>query len=230
MGHAGNAFRLVPLIRLSAVVLALVALVLIPFVIWGQQMDVAVEQLVRDQPTKLALALIGIAFLILDVVLPVPSSVVSISLCLLLGPAWGVPVVFIGMVGAFALGYFVGLQLPAALLREWVGSQAWDSLRTRQQSASMTCIAISRPVPVLAEVTALLAGSLRLPFYTSLATASASSLAVAAAYGSAAWLGLSLANFSTTALVICAASLPVASWLVYRWMKRLKPDKVADGD
>jgi hypothetical protein len=73
---------------------------------------------------------------------------------------------------------------------------------------------------VLAEVTAILAGSLRLPFGPSLLAAAASSLLVAAAYGAAAWLGLDQADSSIAILVICAACIPAASWGVLRVIRR----------
>lgn len=209
-----------PLWRMLAVVLALVAFVLVPFIIWGEQMDRAVPRLVEDQTTKWAIALTGVALLVADVLLPVPSSIVSISLCLLLGPAWGVPAVFAGMVGAFALGYFSGLLLPADRLRAWVGARTWDSLVAGRQATGMLWIASSRPIPVLAEVTAILAGSLRLPFGPSLLAAAASSLLVATAYGAAAWLGLDRADSSIEILVICAACLPAASWVALQVIRR----------
>ncbi len=206
--------------RMLAIVLALVAFVLVPFIIWGEQMDHAVPRLVEDQTTKWAIALTGVALLVADVLLPVPSSIVSISLCLLLGPAWGVPAVFAGMVGAFALGYLAGLMLPAERLRAWVGARTWDSLAAGRQTTGMLWIASSRPIPVIAEVTAILAGSLRLPFGPSLLAAAASSLLVAAAYGAVAWLGLDQADSSIAVLAICAAFLPAASWGALRFIRR----------
>ena len=202
------------------VVLVLVAFVLIPFVIWGEQMDASIPKLVADQTTKWAVALTGIALLVLDLILPVPSSIVSISLCLLLGPAWGAPAVFVGMVGAFVVGYLSGRLLPAARLRAWVGTQVWDSVANHWQTASMLSIAASRPVPVLAEVTAIFAGSLRLPFWRSLIAAGGSSLLVAAAYGMAAYLSLDQGGSSTALLVFFAACLPAVSWAVLQLIRR----------
>ncbi|MBG6077805.1 hypothetical protein [Polaromonas sp. CG_9.11] len=201
------------------VVLVLAAFVVVPFIIWGEQMDAHASNFVHDQATRWAIALIGIGLLVLDVILPVPSSLVSISLCMLLGPAWGVPTVFSGMVGAFALGYLIGQLLPAARLRAWVGPETWDAI-ARRQTAGMLWIAASRPVPVLAEVTAIFAGTLRLPFGASLAAAAASSLFVAVAYGLAAWVGLEQAGSSTTLLVFSAACLPAASWAALKWLQR----------
>lgn len=222
MDEPNRVLGLVPSRRILVVVLALVAFVLVPFVMWGEQMDASVPKLVEDQTTKWAVTLTGIALLVLDIFLPIPSSIVSISLCLLLGPVWGASSVFVGMVGAFVVGYLTGRMLPAARLRAWVGAQAWDSVANHWQTACMLWIAASRPVPVLAEVTAIFAGSLRLPFWLSFAAAVGASLLVATAYGIAAGLSLDQAGSSTALLVFFAACLPAASWAALKLIQRLR--------
>lgn len=219
MNRARRSSGLAPLAKMIVVVLAVAAFVIVPFVIWGEQIDARAPNFVHNQAKRWAVALIGVGLLVMDVIFPVPSSIVSISLCMLLGPMWGVPTVFVGMVGAFALGYLLGQLLPATRLRAWVGPETWDAI-ARRQTAGMLWIAVSRPVPVLAEVTAIFAGSLRLPFGASLATASASSLFVAVAYGLAAWVGLDQAGSSTPLLVFSAACLPAASWAALKWLQR----------
>lgn len=225
-GESQNGVRrvsgLVPWSRVLALLLALAAFVIVPFVIWGEQMDVSAPQVVQDQATKWAIASAGIILLVLDVVMPIPSSVVSIGLCFLLGPTLGGLAVFVGMVGAFVVGFQTGRLMPAARLRKWVGAQTWDALASDHLSASLLWIAASRPVPVLAEVVAIFAGSVRMPFLPSLASAVASSLLVATAYGLAGWLGLSEAGSSTAVLVFSAACLPAASWAAFQWIRRFR--------
>jgi uncharacterized membrane protein YdjX (TVP38/TMEM64 family) len=215
-----------PLGRIVALLLLLLAFVIVPFVLWGEQLDAAAPKLLRDQPTRWAIAAIGISLLFLDVLLPIPSSVVSVTLCLLLGPALGGAAVFVGMVGAFALGLLIGRLLPEERLRHWVGTDTWDALAAKRLPARLLWIAASRPVPVLAEVTALFAGSLRVPYKASMAVAALASLLVAAAYALTTWVGMpdgtqdNRAAWSTPLLVFSAACLPAASWLGYRWIRR----------
>jgi len=211
-----------PSARVLALLIALSAFVIAPFLLWGEQMDALAPQVVQGQRTLWAIALTGMALLVLDVVLPVPSSVVSIALCLLLGPVWGGLAVFIGMVGAFAGGYLLGRLLPAARLRTWVGGPTWDALASKHLPASLMWIAASRPVPVLAEVFAVFAGSVRMPWLPALAAAAASSLLVATAYALAAWLGLSQAESSTAIAVFTAACLPAAGWAGWQWIRRAR--------
>jgi uncharacterized membrane protein YdjX (TVP38/TMEM64 family) len=202
------------------VFLLFAAFVIVPFVIWGERMDANAPEFVQGQATKWAVALAGIGLLVLDVVLPVPSSVVSISLCFLLGPAWGATAVFVGMVGAFVVGFLLGRLLPTTRLRTWVDAQTWDAVSSKHRTGGLWWIAASRPVPVLAEVAAVFAGSLGMPFAPSLAAASLSSLLVSVAYGIAGWLGLQQAGASMSLLVLSAACLPVASWTAYQWWRR----------
>lgn len=222
MDQPNRVSGLVPLGRMLLLVLAMVAFVIIPFIIVGEQLDTNLPKLIEGRTTKWAVALTGIALLVLDLFLPVPSSIVSISLCVLLGPIWGAPVVFVGMVGAFVVGYLAGRLLPAARLRAWVGMQTWDSFANHWQTSCLFWIAAARPVPVLAEVTAVFAGSLRLPFWPSLVAAGGSSLFVAIAYGVAAWLSLDQAGSSTTLLVFFAACLPAASWATLKLIQRAR--------
>jgi uncharacterized membrane protein YdjX (TVP38/TMEM64 family) len=212
--------RLVHWSRMIVVLLVLFAFVIVPFLIWGDQMDASAPKLVQGQATKWAIAVIGIGLLVADVLLPIPSSVVSISLCLLLGPGFGGLAVFTGMVGAFAAGYLVGHLLPAARLRSWVGAQTWDAFASKRLPAGLLWIAASRPVPVLAEVTAIFAGSVGMPFLPSLSVAALSSLLVSIAYGLAGWLGLQQADSSTALLVFSAACLPAVSWGIFQWIRR----------
>ena len=212
--------EILPWLRMLTLVMVLVVFVLLPFALWGEQMDANMPRLVRDQTTKWAVAWIGIGLLVLDVVLPVPSSVVSVSLCFLLGPVWGALTVLVGMVGAFTAGFWLGRLLPTVRVRRWVGARTWDAVAATGRSAGMWWIAASRPVPVLAEVTAVVAGSLRFPFATSLAAATFSSVLVSAAYGASAWLGFGQLGSSTALLALSAICLPAASWAVFQWWRR----------
>ena len=206
--------------RMLIVVAVLVAIVIIPFALWGDQMESAAPRLVQNQAAAWAIAVVGVVLLIADVLLPIPSSVVSITLCLLLGPGWGAAAIFVGMMGAFALGYLVGRLTPVTRLRRWVGPRVWDEVAATAPVARFLWIAASRPVPVLAEVTALFAGTMRLPLAPSLASAGTASLLVAAAYAVIVWLGVHQSSWPIAAFILASALLPAAAWFGCRSMKR----------
>jgi len=212
--------RLVAWSKLLAIVLALAIAVIVPFLIWGEQMDSRAPTLLHHQATRWAVAAIGMGLLVADVLLPVPSSIVAVSLCLLLGLPWGPLAVFAGMTGAFVTGYLLGHFLPSTRLRRWVGPRTWDALASRHRTSSLWWIALSRPIPVLAEVTAVFAGSLHLPFLPSLMAASVSAYLVAIAYGLAAWVELQHVSASLALVVLAAVLLPAAGWMSFQWIRR----------
>lgn len=207
-----------PRARLASVLAALVAAILIPFLLWGDRLDSLAPALLSGGNSAVLVAVAGVVLLIIDLVLPIPSSVISISLCLLLGPALGGLVIALGMTGGFACGYLVGQMLPREALRQWVGTGLWDALARKATHSAPVWIMVSRPVPVLAEATAVISGSLGVPFRMALLAALMSSLAVAACYAIAVMIGFSQGGFG----LAFASSLALAGllWSLSRRWRR----------
>jgi uncharacterized membrane protein YdjX (TVP38/TMEM64 family) len=215
-----NVSRLQSLGKFSVLVASLIAFVLIPFILWGEQMDEHTPKLLQSPTAKWSIALIGVGLLAFDVILPVPSSVISIGLCFLLGPFYGALAVFIGMTSSFSLGYIIGRLLPVTYLRHWIGHEAWDTVSFKSRPINFAWIVITRPIPILAEVTAILAGSLHLPLIPTFASASLSSILVSIAYGAASLPGIRQTDSSLAILVISVACLPVLTWIAFRLIQR----------
>jgi uncharacterized membrane protein YdjX (TVP38/TMEM64 family) len=207
-----------PWLRLTAFVFALLVCVLLPFALWGEAMDRAAPQWLRADDGRFAIAALGIALLVLDVVLPIPSSVVAMALCWTLGPLLGGMAVALGMFAAFATGYGLGRLLPEARLRAWIGPTLWDRVQTHARQHAMWWIVLARPLPLLSEISALLAGVWRLPVLPAFARAAAASCVVGALYAASAWLGRSEPHPGATALALLA--LPASTWLLHRLVVR----------
>ena len=202
-------------LRLAVATIALLAFVLVPFALWGEQLDRQVVEGLQRLPSHYgAIAAIGITLLVIDVLLPVPSSAVAVFVCFALGPVGGAVTVFIGMVLAFAAGYGLGALVPAPRLRAWIGQPIWDSLVDAGTGfgPGLVWIGATRPIPVLAEAAAVAAGSLRLSLFPSLLAAAIASAAVAAAYGFATAASTGLASESIAAGVVVAGLLPATCW------------------
>ena len=137
--------------KLSLLVALVLAAIIVPFMIWGEALDALAPQMLQRQDTRWYIAVLGVALLMVDVLLPVPSSIVSALLCVLLGPLHGSLAIMAGMMAGFACGYLLGRMLPADTLRRWVGAALWDSVRDKAARQSTAWIVVSRPVPVLAE-------------------------------------------------------------------------------
>jgi uncharacterized membrane protein YdjX (TVP38/TMEM64 family) len=96
--------------------------------------------------------------LIADVFLPVPSSVVMIAHGALFGVVWGSVLSLAGSIGAAALGFAVGRRGAGALERLVSPAEKAraDELLARWGGLA---IVVTRPIPLLAETTAIMAGA-----------------------------------------------------------------------
>lgn len=140
-----------------------------------------------------ATALLGVGLLIIDVFLPVPSSVVMVLLGGSFGVLWGTLLAWGGSVlaalFAFALGRRGGPWLHRAVSPQQ-RAQA-DALLARW---GPTAIALTRPVPMLAEAVALIAGTSPLRWGQLFAAAGLGCLPPALVYALTGALGASMAS------------------------------------
>jgi uncharacterized membrane protein YdjX (TVP38/TMEM64 family) len=148
----------------------------------------------------------GAGLLALDVLLPIPSSVVGAMLGGRLGPLTGFLWAFLGLCLGHALGYALGRLAPAR----------WATGLPR--APSWVLVFLSRPVPVLAEAVALTAGAERMPLRNFLGAAALGNAlyAGAMACNGAALLPRGLAGPG----LILPMSVPVIGFLVWRAVQR----------
>ena len=120
-------------------------------------------------------AALSVGLLVADVFLPVPSSVLMIGNGAVFGVLVGTLLSLVGSLGAAALGFLIGrrgagliqrLATPAEKARADAMLQRWGAL----------AIVITRPIPLLAETTAILAGASPLGWGKMLLAALAGSL------------------------------------------------------
>ncbi|MGE0331153.1 MAG: TVP38/TMEM64 family protein [Ramlibacter sp.] len=205
-------------LRMGGALLALMLFILVPFALWGDTLAQAAPAWLQAPDSLAWLALLGIALLVADVVLPIPSSVVGMALCWTLGPLWGGASMALGLTLSFALGYALGRLLPEYRLRQWVGAPLWDRVRTSAGRRATWWIVAARPLPLLAEMSALLAGVWRVPPARALLMAALSSCGVAALYAASAWLGRNAPGLGLT--LAATLALPALTWGVHRLVVR----------
>lgn len=157
---------------------------------------------------------IGTALLIVDVVLPVPASVVMIAHGALFGAVGGATLSLVGSVGAAMAGYALGRCAGPPLLRS-VCSEAEHTRADRfVRRWGALAIAASRPVPLLAETVAIAAGASSLGVTRTLVSAAAGSVPGAVLYAVAGSSGVD----APSGLLVFGVVLAIATvlWLVGR--------------
>ncbi len=150
-------------------------------------------------------ALAAVALLASDVVLPVPSSLVMIADGAVFGLALGAVVSTVGALLSAVIGYVLGRSAEGRT-RRWLGEGTSARLALLLERHGFAVVVATRPIPLLAEVAALLAGGGRMPVgsflaasllgvgVTSLVYAAAGAGAVGGSVGgSVGWLALAAA-------------------------------------
>ncbi len=167
-------------------------------------------------------ASVGVGLLVIDVLLPVPSSLVMVAHGALFGTIIGTLLSLIGSLGATMTGFYIGRRGEALL-----GRLITDEERARADAMldrwGALAIVATRPLPLLAETTAILAGASNLRFRSVMLAGLVGSFPPSLLYALA---GSLAATFQNTALVFAAVVLVTgAFWLVNRRVMRndLKP-------
>jgi len=103
-------------------------------------------------------AAIGVLLLVADIWLPVPSSIIMTANGTLFGVLLGATLSVIGSLGASLIGFGMG-RAGSKILRRIVTAPEYETSELLLRRWGMTAILITRPVPILAETIAILAGA-----------------------------------------------------------------------
>ncbi|NWD46953.1 3-dehydroquinate synthase [Pseudomonas gingeri] len=159
-------------------------LVIASFLLFEQQIQGFLEHLSLSHPAtptqQINLALLLIALLVLDVVLPVPSSMVALLAVALLGSVGGYLVIFVGLCLGAAFGYGLGAGYFRLLSpRLDPAKRTPGAFATPLGTLSLVCL---RGVPVLAETSVVAAGMQRYPLRQFLLVTTLANAGLALAY------------------------------------------------
>ena len=196
--------------------IAIVAVVLIPFFLFEEQFNALAARITAGEVSATLAASIIALLLAFDVLLPVPSSIVSTGGGVLLGFVGGTAVVWIGMMAGSLVAYGLGARASNAA-RRFVGTESLARARNLAERYGDWTIVICRPVPVLAEATMLAAGLVRAPLGRVLLLAGAANLGIAAGYAAVGAFAMRVDSFLLAfigALLIPAVALGVAKVVV----------------
>lgn len=106
----------------------------------------------------------GIALLVGDLALPVPSTVVISALGYIYGTFFGGVVAAAGLMLAGMTGYGLGRLFGERFARRWLGERDYEKGRRLFANCGGWVVALSRALPILPEVISCTAGLVRMPF------------------------------------------------------------------
>ena len=147
--------------RTLLLAIVLVVLVIVPFVLFGDRVEAwAHARFLDRRPEGLLPRALCALLLASDVVLPVPSSVLSTAAGLWWGLWQGALISTLGMQLGSWLGFWLGARATA--LRRWIGESEAARLHRAFARHGDWIVVTLRPVPVLAEASAVFAGFSRM--------------------------------------------------------------------
>ncbi|MCP4580565.1 MAG: VTT domain-containing protein [candidate division Zixibacteria bacterium] len=188
------------------IVLALCSFVILPFLIFGPDFESIIKYRFL-QSDRYVSFLIVIVLLSMDIVLPIPSSAVSIWSGYSLGITWGTISTSIGMTVSCIIGYFLGKHSSFLLSKN-----SLNKFRQVDKRVRVSSIIFFRGVPVLAEAFAMAMGLGNYPFKEFLLWSTLANIGISFIYALAGYMGNNLNNIFL--VVLSAIALPIVFQLL----------------
>jgi len=159
------------------------AIILVPFFLFGEQIETWTEEFLESASHHSVLVAVVLGTLLaVDILVPVPSSLVSTAAGFFLGLAGGLVTSLAGMTISCVGGYWLGVRFGRPVANRLVGDHELTRLEKLRQRFGEWVIVVARPVPVLAEASVLFAGISEMPVPQFVLLATLSNLGVSAVY------------------------------------------------
>lgn len=191
-----------------------VAVPLVPFLAFGTRLDHLVARWLDPLPTPPVLAAIEVGVLAADLLLPVPSSMVATLGGAHLGVGIGTACGWLGMTAGAMLGWWLGHTAAAASLARLTTEERETVSRQRRRYGSLAVV-LTRPLPLLAEAAAIMAGAAGMGWREFLLAAGSGNLAIALVWSFAGAVGRHADSLQW--VLVASLAVPVAiTWVVMR--------------
>lgn len=205
-------------LRWTALVLIVVALIIVPWLLWGQYIERGVMVFLSGSDTPHGFGYLLVGLLALDIFLPVPSSFVAVAAGVFLGTWQGTLAVSFGLSLGCVLGYFVGAKAGGPGARRLVGETEWARVERFAKTYGHAVVIGMRPVPVLAEASVLFAGATRMPFSRFMWSCVVANSALGLVYAAAG--AFSAATGELEVAVMVGGLLPMLAFFAARWVSQ----------
>jgi uncharacterized membrane protein YdjX (TVP38/TMEM64 family) len=170
------------LLRWMLVLALALAVPILPFLWFGDAAELRfIDWLDRSPSASIAAALV-IGLLAVDILLPVPSSVVSTFAGKMLGFWGGTAASWCGMTVGAVLAFALVRILGRPLARRLSSEEELARMETLADRYGILILIVARPVPVFAEASVLMLGMMQLSWWRFLVAVALSNLGIAAAY------------------------------------------------
>jgi uncharacterized membrane protein YdjX (TVP38/TMEM64 family) len=193
----------------------LLALVLVPFALFGADLDAQARRFLSARPPAWQVSWVLGGLLAGDILLPVPSSLVSTAAGGLLGFWGGLATNWVGMMVGCAVGYGLGTRAGTAALRRMAGEAEVERLSRASERLGPWFLLVFRAVPVLAESSLVFAGTSRMPRKRFFTVCALSNLGVSATYAA---LGATAAELES--FLVLFAGMVLVPGLALAWVRR----------
>ena len=183
------------IIRWLALAGIVLALILVPFVLFEEPITRWAREWLASPQAPWVFGLGIAALLASDVLLPVPSSLVSIGAGALLGFGGGMFASSAGMTMGCIAGYWVGQRGARRPAEKLIGASEMAKLERAQRQWGEWMVLLVRPVPVLAEASVVFAGMGAMRFSRFLLMTTLANVLISGIY---AWIGSSVMVTATS--------------------------------
>lgn len=193
------------------------AVPIVPFVAFGDQLEDTIEGWLDPPPSPSVISLLTVAVLSSDILLPVPSSLVSTFAGAQLGVALATAASWLGMSLGATLGFWLARLWGRPLARRFSSAEDLERSELLAAKYGPSAVIMTRALPVLAEAAVMLLGATGLSWRAFLPPMLLANLGIALAY---ALLG-QLAQSHDALVWALAASVVVpllATWIARRFL------------
>ena len=199
------------LVKITLFVLLVMALVIAPFVIWGE--DFVIPLLNAQEHRIEWLVVIAIVLLAADSVAPVPATLVIMFLAAKAGTLAGVVGGTIGLTAGVLAAAWFGRVAVGRIAPRFFPDEELARLREALQTRLALTLACLRSVPVLAETSVIVAAAMGIPLKRIVLLTLLPNLAVALIYSVS-------ADDSFQTAVIAFLGTMVASGVLWLWLRK----------
>lgn len=170
----------------------------------------AAEQLSQLKQANIWVALLMVSVLMLDVLLPIPSSLVAVYTGTSFGLIGGGVLIWLGLTLGCLFGYWLGWGVGRVLPKSWLSQQDVNKAHGLSKSLDSLALVLMRGIPVMAETSVIAAGMLTYSFTKFLLLTGLANAGIALVY---AYVGSQLSEAPILSIIAASIALPTCALL-----------------